>query len=319
MSPEHRQHIQEYIQKNLATDESMIIAQERDALFSSLSKYLNHGIESKNAFLSCCETILNVTIEISTLNGELLKLKREIGSFNEEAGEKIQQDIQRAEKKMEEIKYRKAQNDLELEQARKKLSDLETRLAQYSQANNESARCQRKLNNAQKLGYTFEAYLECLLEEKRKTVEEKATEVFLQITNNPQKYRGICINSDYRLLLELTDGERYEIEPGRMLNPSTGQSKVISLSYIAGLNKSSNYAAPIIIDNPLGLFSDEHREAITNYLPHFGRQIIFMVSSGDLTDKYRQIIAPYVKTEYYLENTGNTTWPKTSITHKEVY
>lgn len=319
MSPEHRQHIQEYIQKNMSTDESMIIAQERDALFSSLSKYLNHGIESKNAFLSCCETILNVTIEISTLNGELLKLKREIGSFNEEAGEKIQQDIQRAEKKMEEIKYRKAQNDLELEQARKKLNDLETRLAQYSQANNESARCQRKLDNAQKLGYTFEAYLECLLEEKRKTVEEKATEVFLQITNNPQKYRGICINSDYRLLLELTDGEQYEIEPGRMLNPSTGQSKVISLSYIAGLNKSSNYAAPIIIDNPLGLFSDEHREAITNYLPHFGRQIIFMVSSGDLTDKYRQIIAPYVKTEYYLENTGNTTWPKTSITHKEVY
>lgn len=319
MSPEHRQHIQEYIQKNMSTDESMIIAQERDALFSSLSKYLNHGIESKNAFLSCCETILSVTIEISTLNGELLKLKREIGSFNEEAGEKIQQDIQRAEKKMEEIKYRKAQNDLELEQARKKLNDLETRLAQYSQANNESARCQRKLNNAQKLGYTFEAYLECLLEEKRKTVEEKATEVFLQITNNPQKYRGICINSDYRLLLELTDGEQYEIEPGRMLNPSTGQSKVISLSYIAGLNKSSNYAAPIIIDNPLGLFSDEHREAITNYLPRFGRQIIFMVSSGDLTDKYRQIIAPYVKTEYYLENTGNTTWPKTSITHKEVY
>lgn len=319
MSPAHRQHIQEYIQENLATDESIIIAQERDVLFSSLSKYLNHGIESKNAFLSCCETILNVSIEISTLNSELLKLKREIGSFNEEAGEKIQQDIQRAEKKIEEIKYRKAQNDLKLEQARKELGDLETRLAQYSQANNESARCQRKLNNTQKLRYTFEAYLEQLLEEKRKTVEEKATEVFLQITNNPQKYRGICINSDYHLLLELTDGERYEIEPGRMLNPSTGQSKVISLSYIAGLNKSSNYAAPIIIDNPLGLFSDEHREAITNYLPHFGRQIIFMVSSGDLTDKYRQIIAPYVKTEYYLENAGNTTWPKTSIAHKEVY
>lgn len=319
MTPEHQRHIQEYIQNNLMTDKSIIIAQERDALFSSLSKYLNHGIESKNAFLSCCETILNVTIEISTLNSELLKLKREIGSFNEEAGEKIQQDIQRAEKKIDEIKYRKAQNDLELEQARKKLGDLETRLAQYSQANNESAKCQRKLNNTQKLGHTFEAYLGQLLEEKRKTVEEKATEVFLQITNNPQKYRGICINSDYHLLLELTDGERYEMEPGRMLNPSTGQSKVISLSYIAGLNKSSNYAAPIIIDNPLGLFSDEHREAITNYLPHFGRQIIFMVSSGDLTDKYRQMIAPYVKTEYYLENTGNTTWPKTSIARKEVY
>lgn len=319
MSPAHSQHIQDYIDKNLITDESIIVARERETLFTSLSKYLSHGIESKNAFLSCCETILNVTIEIGSLNRELLNLKREIGSFNEEAGEKIQQDIQRAEKKIEETKYRKAQNDFQLQEARKKLNELEARLAEYSQANNTSAKCQRKLDYTQRLGITFEAYLEQLLEEKRKTVEEKATEVFLSITNNPKKYRGICINSDYRLLLELTDGEQYEIQPGRILNPSTGQSKVISLSYIAGLNKSSNYAAPIIIDNPLGLFSDEHREAITNYLPHFGKQIIFMVSSGDLTDKYRQIIAPHVKTEYYLDNIGDSTWPKTTVVHKEVF
>lgn len=319
MSPEHRQHIQEYISKNLVTDESIIISRERVSLFSSLSKYLSHGIESKNAFLSCCEAILSITIETNTLNSELLKLKRDIGSFNEEAGEKIQQDIQRVEKKIKDAEYRKAQNDFQLNDARQNLADLEALLAQYSQANNASAKSQRKLNYTQRLESTFENYLQQLLEEKRKTVEEKATEVFLSITNNPKKYRGIRINSDYRLLLELTDGEQYEIEPGRMLNPSTGQSKVISLSYIAGLNKSSNYAAPIIIDNPLGLFSDEHREAITNYLPHFGKQIIFMVSSGDLTDKYRQIIAPYVKTEYYLDNVGDSTWPKTTIAHKEVY
>lgn len=319
MSPEHRQHIQEYISKNLVTDESIIISRERVSLFSSLSKYLSHGIESKNAFFSCCEAILSITIETNTLNSELLKLKRDIGSFNEEAGEKIQQDIQRVEKKIKDAEYRKAQNDFQLNDARQNLADLEALLAQYSQANNASAKSQRKLNYTQRLESTFENYLQQLLEEKRKTVEEKATEVFLSITNNPKKYRGIRINSDYRLLLELTDGEQYEIEPGRMLNPSTGQSKVISLSYIAGLNKSSNYAAPIIIDNPLGLFSDEHREAITNYLPHFGKQIIFMVSSGDLTDKYRQIIAPYVKTEYYLDNVGDSTWPKTTIAHKEVY
>lgn len=319
MSPEHSQHIQEYISNNLIADESVVMAQERETLFTAISEYLPHSIATKKEFLSCCETIFKITSEISTLNGELLKLKREIGSFSEEAAEKVQQDIRRIEKKIKETEYRKAQNDLRLDDAKKALSDLEIRLAQYSQANHESAKCQRKLDYTQRLERTFETYLEQLLEEKRKMVEEKATEVFLRITNNPKKYRGICINSDYRLLLELTDGEKYEIEPGRMLNPSTGQSKVISLSYIAGLNKSSNYAAPIIIDNPLGLFSDEHREAITSYLPHFGKQIIFMVSSGDLTDKYRQIIAPYVKTEYYLDNIGDSTWPKTTIARKEVY
>ena len=103
------------------------------------------------------------------------------------------------------------------------------------------------------------------------------------------------------------------------MNPSTGQSKVISLSYISGLNKSSNFAAPIIIDNPLGLFSEEHKTAIAEYLPHFGKQIIFMVSTGDLTDKYRDILKPYVKTEYYLENRTTDTWAKTQIAYKEEY
>lgn len=139
------------------------------------------------------------------------------------------------------------------------------------------------------------------------------------ITNAPQKYKGIKISKDYSLLLELTNGETYQIEPGRTLNPSTGQSKVISLSYIAGLNRSSNFAAPVIIDNPLGLFSDEHRAAITRFLPHMGKQVIFMVSTGDLTEKYQNELKPYVKTVYKLENHSDQTWPKTVIASKEVY
>ena len=165
----------------------------------------------------------------------------------------------------------------------------------------------------------FSSYKEQLLEQKRFTVEEYATEVFREITNAPQKYKGIKIDSDYSLLLELTNGETYQIEPGRTLNPSTGQSKVISLSYIAGLNRSSNYAAPVIIDNPLGLFSDEHRTAITKYLPHFSKQVIFMVSTGDLTEKYSDILTPYIKTKYYLANESSGTWSKTTIARREEY
>lgn len=136
------------------------------------------------------------------------------------------------------------------------------------------ALCARKIGKHHCVGKIFSVYRNRLLEEKRAFVEKYATEVFLQITNAPQKYKGIKIASDYSLLLELTNGETYQIEPGRTLNPSTGQSKVISLSYIAGLNRSSDFAAPVIIDNPLGLFSDEHRAAITRFLPHMGKQVI---------------------------------------------
>jgi len=196
---------------------------------------------------------------------------------------------------------------------------LESQLAKLSQTDSEGKLCQKKLETTGQLEKVFSAYKSQLLEEKRRTVEQYATEVFREITNAPQKYKGIKIDKDYSLLLELTNGETYQIEPGRTLNPSTGQSKVISLSYIAGLNRSSNYAAPVIIDNPLGLFSDEHRTAITKYLPHFSKQVIFMVSTGDLTEKYRDILAPYIKSEYWLTNESDGTWSKTTIASKEVH
>ena len=91
----------------------------------------------------------------------------------------------------------------------------------------EGALCQKKLENTSALEKIFSVYRNRLLEEKRAFVEKYATEVFLQITNAPQKYKGIKIAKDYSLLLELTNGETYQIEPGRTLNPSTGQSKVI--------------------------------------------------------------------------------------------
>jgi len=319
MTPERIEHTQRYIDKNFLTDEKLLLEKEREAMFSGLVKYQDHGSKSKYAYLQSNEDIYGIQAKIAVNKQTLVALKKDIGSFNEEAGEKIIADIVKAEEKREEAKGRRIEMNLLLKQSNEELQKLETKLAEFSQADAESAELQSKFAYTTRLLEVFHEYLNQLLEEKRQLVETKATEVFMQITNNPQKYKGISIADNYSLMLELTDGVKYQIEPGRTLNPSTGQSKVISLAYIAGLNRSTNYAAPVVIDNPLGLFSDEHRAAIANYLPHFGKQIIFMVSSGDLSEKHHDIIKPYVKTEYFLENCGDQTWPKTRIVERMVY
>lgn len=319
MTPDRIENTKKYIEKNFLTDESLLIEKEREMIFERLIKYQDHGNKSKYFYLQLNENIYELQSNIAANKKTLVSLKRNIGSFNEEAGEKIIADLLRAEGKCEEAKERRTETRLLLKQSKEELQKLEAKLAEFSQADAESAHLQKKFVYTTKLLDVFEEYLNQLMEEKRQLVEAKATEVFMQITNNPKKYKGICITENYSLMLELTDGGKYQIEPGRTLNPSTGQSKVISLAYIAGLNLSSNYAAPVVIDNPLGLFSDEHRAAITKYLPHFGKQIIFMVSSGDLSEKYHDIIRPYVKTEYFLENLGDQTWPKTTIAERVVY
>ena len=319
LNPARIEAIKEYVENNFVTDDARILEKNRKDLVRGCEKYQQHGIESKAAYFSFCESVFHIMGEINEKKIELTRLKRDIGSFREEAGEKIIADIARLEQKKEESADRRTRKQVLLEQAEARLADLESQLAKLSQTDSEGKLCQRKLETTGQLEKVFSAYKSQLLEEKRRTVEQYATEVFREITNAPQKYKGIKIDKDYSLLLELTNGETYQIEPGRTLNPSTGQSKVISLSYIAGLNRSSNYAAPVIIDNPLGLFSDEHRTAITKYLPHFSKQVIFMVSTGDLTEKYRDILAPYIKSEYWLTNESDGTWSKTTIASKEVH
>lgn len=319
MTPDRIENTKKYIEENFLTDESLLLEKERETMFEGLIKYQDHGNKSKYAYLQLNENIYDLQASIAANKKALVGLKKDIGSFNEEAGEKIIADIARAEEKREEAKERRTEMKVLLKQSNEELQKLEEKLAEFSQVDAESAELQKKFAYTTKLLEVFLEYLNQLMEEKRRLVEAKATEVFMQITNNPKKYKGICIADNYSLMLELTDGGKYQIEPGRTLNPSTGQSKVISLAYIAGLNRSTNYAAPVVIDNPLGLFSDEHRAAITKYLPHFGKQIIFMVSSGDLSEKYHDIIRPYVKTEYFLENFGDQTWPKTTIAERVVY
>lgn len=319
MTPERIENTKKYIEENFLTDESLLLEKERETMFEGLTKYQDHGNKGKYAYLQLNENIYDLQASIAANKKALVGLKKDIGSFNEEAGEKIIADIARAEEKREEAKDRRTEMKVLLKQSNEELQKLEEKLAEFSQADAESSELQKKFAYTTKLLEVFLKYLNQLMEEKRRLVEAKATEVFMQITNNPKKYKGICIADNYSLMLELTDGGKYQIEPGRTLNPSTGQSKVISLAYIAGLNRSTNYAAPVVIDNPLGLFSDEHRAAITKYLPHFGKQIIFMVSSGDLSEKYHDIIRPYVKTEYFLENFGDQTWPKTTIAERVVY
>lgn len=319
MDAEHIKNIRQYIDENFAAEDGLQIKSEQKRLFHAVRRYHEQGIRSKTRIEELNEKALDFEAEIVDKKKELARIKRQIGSFSEEASERLSQDLVKLEAKRDETLRRQGSTKTLLEQARKTLAKCESELAGLSNATEEGKLCQNKLNLTIRLIEAFTAYRERLLEDKRQAVEENATSVFRAITNTPQKYKGIKIKPDYSLVLELTSGETYQIEPGRALNPSTGQSKVISLSYISGLNQSSDFAAPVIIDNPLGLFSDEHRAAIANYLPRFGKQVIFMVSTGDLPDKYRDILRPFIKTEYYLESDTSNTWPKTWIANREVY
>ncbi len=310
--------INKYITEHIESDTQAIKYSEKRRMFSILDEYVQHAANAKSEYLAANSEKFRIIKELTQKEERLNDLKREIGSFDEDAGERIAREITSLEEKEKELEKSLIKYQTLFSERQEELEKLERQLSQFSGTNQKSSIIQKKLQLADSIVDVFEEYLDQLTTHKRIEVQQKATDVFLKLTNKPTKYKGLHITDNYTLKLELTDGSQYEILQNRPLNPSTGQSKIISLAYIAGINKSSNAIAPVVIDNPLGLFSDEHRTRVMEYLPKFGKQVICMVTQADLSPQYRRYIESYIKCEYFLEDKADKTWPKTMITEKKV-
>ncbi len=311
--------ISKYLSDNFSNNDELKRDLEKRQSFREIDTYIQFAADAKKDYLDTSIEKVKSSRRLSDIQEKLYILKKDIGSFDEEASERIIKEISRLESKEKDISSKIIEVSTKISIKQKELNDKEKELSKFSSTNKRCAIAEKKLRLAENIKNTFNEYLEELTKLKKDEVEEKATKIFLQLTNKSSKYKGLKITDDYTLKLELSDGTQYEIVQGRALNPSTGQSKIISLSYIAGINQSSNSIAPVVIDNPVGLFSEEHRTRVMQYLPKFSKQVIFMVTKADLNDEYKKIIAPYVNVSYYLEDRTDKTWPKTIIAEKEAY
>ncbi|MNW52894.1 hypothetical protein D3C74_304330 [compost metagenome] len=259
---------------------------------------------------------MRVNRELNELDAREIELRSDVGNYSELAVQRLAEEIARLEEKNKEVEKKKITYEVNRDNKKSELSELENKIAKHN-VSKEKDEAEKKLTYCRSVYNALVEYQDTLIEEKRKEVENNSSHIFLQLTNKRNKYKSLKLSDTYELLLEQSDGSLYRIERGRSLNPSTGQSKIISLSYIAGINKSTNAVAPVIIDNPVGLFSEEHRERVVKYLPNFGKQVIFMVTGADLGTEYRRVIEPYVSRAYYLEDQSDLTWNKTRIARVE--
>ncbi|MCR2805394.1 AAA family ATPase [Paenibacillus soyae] len=289
---------------------------ERKRAIQGVDIFSNHSERAKVAYDELCKNKVRINRELNELEAREIELRSDVGNYNEAAVQRLAEEIARLEEKNKEVEKKKITYEVNRDIKRSELTELEKKIAKHN-VSREKDEAEKKLVYCRSVYNALVEYQDTLIEEKRKEVENNSSHIFLQLTNKRNKYKSLKLSDTYELLLEQSDGSLYRIERGRSLNPSTGQSKIISLSYIAGINKSTNAVAPVIIDNPVGLFSEEHRERVVSYLPNFGKQVIFMVTGADLGAEYRRMIEPYVSRAYYLEDQSDLTWNKTRIARVE--
>ena len=204
--------------------------------------------------------------EYEKVNTELIRLDEDIKWFEEEY-KKLQTEKEKIENKILEIKIKSPR----VEKLRNRLKLVRNSLKALSE------------------------YLEKSRYLKVKKIEEEATRVFRELTNKKGVFDRVRINDDFTIQIIDRDGEVVDNE-----KISAGEKQILALSFIAGLMRSTDKEAPVIMDTPFGRLDHEHKTNVMKFLHRLANQVVILATDEDINEENIDLIAPYIGKRYEI-------------------
>jgi len=146
----------------------------------------------------------------------------------------------------------------------------------------------------------FEAFthaIDKLRDALRQTIEADASEIFRQLTANPN-YKGLRINENYGLTIISKADSEISVR-------SAGAEQIVALALIGALNRNAAIRGPVVMDTPLARLDLRHRANVLKFLPTMSEQTMLLVQPGEV-DPARgvDVIRGLVDREYLLKSVG---------------
>ncbi len=274
----------------------------RDNSFSSLkrlvetisSSYRPDGIDVE----------LNAVVnKISDLDGTIKRdedERKKISDLivgNKDIGEDLKRkEIQNVEaiKRIGEIEGHVPKLQKNLDSLYGKLKDL-TNQVNSSSANEELDKVIRfeKLIETTKQVF-HKAFLDYFEEEKPK-LEKEITNVFMKLTNAPDKYKAIHLDKNFAIQIERVDGT---LLPSHRYSPSAGAGQIAATAVIAGFNKFTTRKSTVVIDTPAGRLDPIHTENLLGFYPKMSEQVIILPQPDEIDEKDEEILSDYIAVRY---------------------
>ncbi|MEI7923595.1 MAG: AAA family ATPase [Planctomycetota bacterium] len=180
-----------------------------------------------------------------------------------EALTKVEQDIERVQRKLDQLGGADLSRDRRRREVAKRLYDL--------------------LNEA----------VDVYRNQLRQRVERDASELFRKLTTE-QEYTGLQINENYGLRILHTDGT---VIPVR----SAGAEHIVALSLMGALQKNAPLQGPIIMDSPFGRLDDQHTTKVVESLPDMASQVMLLVYESEMEPRLaRDRLQGHLKREYRI-------------------
>lgn len=221
--------------------------------------------------------------EIGRIDSDAMSLRQDIEKLREALQNLPESDVTTAQKERDLAHQELGRLRSALEQAQREEAEIDERLRRAQEeirkagdGGGQHGDLTRSIDLAEDLGRVFEVAKGRFRDELRTAVEASATDVFKQLTNEPE-FERLDINDSYGL--EIVDS-RGETVQGR----SRGQEQIVALSLIAALNRNARRGAPVIMDTPFGRLDPEHRSNILRFLSRLADQVFLLVHGGEVND-----------------------------------
>ena len=180
-----------------------------------------------------------------------------------EALAKVEQDIDKVQRKLDQLGGADLARDRHRREVAKRLFDL--------------------LNEA----------VDVYRDQLRRRVERDASELFRKLTTEPE-YTGLQINDNYGLRIMHNDGT---VIPVR----SAGAEHIVALSLMGALQKNAPLQGPIIMDSPFGRLDDQHTTKVVESLPGMASQVMLLVYESEMEPRLaRARLQGHLKREYRI-------------------
>ncbi len=219
--------------------------------------------------MDCLTDIADAKQKITDLKHDFddyAKEKKEIEELNQSYDKTLkllQNEVQCIEQQKKDI----LQKEADLKKMRDKLNGMTGISAELRKAQKNSSFCHR-------LSELFDGGLDTYRNHLKKQVEEDATEIFINLSNDPS-YKKLIINDNY--------GLNIEHESGKIINVrSAGFEQIVAISLIGALHKNAPLQGPVVMDSPFGRIDSVHEANIIKYLPHMANQVMLFVYDTEI-------------------------------------
>ncbi len=266
------------LQKDLIAveDERLILLYEHEEKMNALNNLISDVPDLEKTFIKDQE--LRIQQNLIKIDGFKQSLKTTNEQIESLGGVGDLDEVVRA--------YSQAETNITiynntLDEINKSLGDVQSKIDNVSKkiiADIDLSVIESKINITKTLIKVFKLSIEEFSKKMRIKVQEDATELFKQISENKEYDR---LEFDEHYGLKLLD-RKNRVVP----NISSGYMNLITISLIYGLHKNSTLTGTIVLDAPFSVLTEFHRENIISAFQKLSPQVILLVYK-DQIDLYK--------------------------------